>query len=221
MTSVKDWVANVFSPRLMNARGNNLLMEEKERNKVYKTLPRLEAELHELISNWEAAQGREFLVGGTNFAAFIAHQVSLVMSVNRAGNCYYFSHLQKEEHKQALESEKLAREKAKKENLLNETRFGAKPSTPAKLKGRLELHHIGCIVSLCAGLNNTKTRKMPSPSKSMSNLTRSNSSRLVQKVVSLTHSCISFLMLRFCFSRARWQPCGPRELDGSLPAGRE
>ena len=66
----------------MNARGNNLLMEEKERNKVNKALPRLEAELHELISNWEAAQGREFLVGGTNFTAFIANQVSLVMSVN-------------------------------------------------------------------------------------------------------------------------------------------
>lgn len=135
--------------RLMNARGNNLLMEEKERNKVNKALPRLEAELHELISSWEAAEGREFLVGGTNFTAFIANQ--------------------KKEHNQALESEKLAREKAKKENLLHETRFGAKPSTPAKLKG----------------LNNTKTpRKMPPTPKSMSNLTRSNSSRLVKKVSS-------------------------------------
>ena len=65
----------------MNARGNNLLMEEKERNKVNKALPRLEAELHELISSWEAAEGREFLVGGTNFTAFIANQVSLFLSV--------------------------------------------------------------------------------------------------------------------------------------------
>ena len=153
MTSVKDWVANVFSPRLMNARGDDLLMEEKERNRVNRVLPRLEAELHELISSWEAAQGREFLVGGTNFTAFIANQ--------------------KEEHNQALESEKLAREKAKKENLLHETRFGAKPSTPAKLKG----------------FNNTKTsKKMPPTPKSMSNLTRSNSSRLVQKVSSAVAS---------------------------------
>ena len=59
----------------MNARGNNLLMEEKERNKVNKALPRLEEELHDLIGKWETAQGREFLVGGTNFAAFIANQV--------------------------------------------------------------------------------------------------------------------------------------------------
>jgi hypothetical protein len=33
----------------MNARGNSLLIEEKERNKVNKTLPKLETELHQLI----------------------------------------------------------------------------------------------------------------------------------------------------------------------------
>ena len=32
----------------MNARGNSLLMEEKERNKVNKTLPRVEEELHKM-----------------------------------------------------------------------------------------------------------------------------------------------------------------------------
>merc|ERR1719251_746166 len=116
----------------MNARGNNLLMEEKERNKVNKALPRLEEELHELIAAWEAAQGREFLVGGTNFTAFIAAQ--------------------KEQHQQDLEDEKLARDKAKKETLLHETRFGAKPSTPAKLRAH----------------NNTKTpRKMPPTPRSL------------------------------------------------------
>ena len=52
-----------------------------------------------------------------------------------AGDLTDLSILQKEEHLQGLETEKLAREKAKKENLLHETRFGAKPSTPAKLKG--------------------------------------------------------------------------------------
>merc|ERR1719219_970108 len=132
--------------RLMNARGNNLLMEEKERNKVNKALPRLEEELHDLIAAWEAKQGREFLVGGTNFTAFIQAQ--------------------KDQHHQDLEDEKMARDKAKKETLLHETRFGAKPSTPAKLRAH----------------NNTKTpRKMPPPPK---NLIRSNSSRLAQKVSS-------------------------------------
>ena len=51
------------------------MMEEKERNKVNKALPRLEQELHDLIAKWEQEQGREFLVGGTNFTAFIEQQV--------------------------------------------------------------------------------------------------------------------------------------------------
>ena len=35
--------------RLMNARGNSLLLEEKERNKVNKALPRIKQELQALI----------------------------------------------------------------------------------------------------------------------------------------------------------------------------
>ena len=100
--------------RLMNARGTALLEEEKERNRVNKTLPRVEQELHELIQQWEQDHGRDFRVRGVSFAAFIDDQ--------------------KEEHIRGLEMEKMAREKAKKENLLHETRYGAKPSTPAKLK---------------------------------------------------------------------------------------
>eukprot|EP00092_Neocalanus_flemingeri_P102604 GFUD01131245.1.p1 GENE.GFUD01131245.1~~GFUD01131245.1.p1 ORF type:complete len:662 (-),score=174.00 GFUD01131245.1:409-2394(-) len=101
--------------RLMNARGNSLLVEEKERNKVNKALPRIEQELQELIDNWENDNGAQFKVGGVSFKAFIDQQ--------------------KEDHAMQLEAEKQAREKAKKETLLQETRYGAKPSTPAKLKG--------------------------------------------------------------------------------------
>jgi len=100
--------------RLMNARGNSLLLEERERNKVNKALPRIEQELQALIYQWEQDQGKEFKVGGVSFAAFIEQQ--------------------KEEHNNALEMEKIAREKKKREDLLHETRFGAKPSTPAKLR---------------------------------------------------------------------------------------
>ena len=105
--------------RLMNSRGNNLLKEERERSKVNKDLPRIEEELHELIGRWEAEHGKTFKVEGVSFAAFIEQQ--------------------KEDHLRGLEMEKMAREKAKKENLLHETRFGAKPSTPAKL--RRKYHH--------------------------------------------------------------------------------
>ena len=53
--------------RLMNARGNSLLREEKERNKVNKALPRIEEELQELIDEWEDEHGQQFKVGGVKF----------------------------------------------------------------------------------------------------------------------------------------------------------
>ena len=56
--------------RLMNARGNSLLQEEKERNKVNKALPRIEEELHELIEEWEANNGGQFKVGGVSNTYF-------------------------------------------------------------------------------------------------------------------------------------------------------
>ena len=46
-----------------------------------------------------------------------------------------FIHQQKIDHASELEAEKHAREKAKKEMLLQETKYGSKPSTPAKLRG--------------------------------------------------------------------------------------
>jgi len=100
--------------RLMNARGNSLLMEEKERNKVNKQLPRVEQELHQLIKEWEEETGHTFLVEGVNFEEYIVRQ--------------------KEEYMEQLELEKVAREQAKKRTIMQETRYGAKPSTPAKLK---------------------------------------------------------------------------------------
>merc|ERR1719429_516892 len=136
--------------RLMNSRGNNLLKEERERSKVNKDLPRIEEELHELIGRWEAEHGKTFKVEGVSFAAFIEQQ--------------------KEDHLRGLEMEKMAREKAKKENLLHETRFGAKPSTPAKLRS----------------LNSTKTpRKLASTPLTKAS---ASTSHLVRKVSSAVSS---------------------------------
>jgi len=101
--------------RLLNARGTSLLVEEKERNKVNKALPRVEQELENLIADWERLHQTQFLVGGVCLKDFIEAQ--------------------KLDHVQQLEAEKHAREKQKKETLLQETRYGAKPSTPARLKG--------------------------------------------------------------------------------------
>ena len=146
--------------RLMHARGTALLEEEKERNKVNKTLPRVEQELHELIQHWEQEHGRDFRVRGVSFAAFIAEQ--------------------KEEHIRGLEMEKMAREKTKKENLLHETRFGAKPSTPAKLKCTFEffIQTTSFFINISfVAFNTTRTpRKMGTPSASTSRLVRKVSS---------------------------------------------
>jgi len=101
--------------RLMNSRGNSLLEEERERKSVNRALPRVEEELQVLIDEWERRHDCPFLIEGVSFIAFIAQQ--------------------KEDHANQLLEEKLARERAKKDAFLHETRYGARPSTPAKLKG--------------------------------------------------------------------------------------
>ena len=153
--------------RLMNSRGNQLLLEEKERNKVNKQLPRIEQELHDLIDQWEKEHGKEFKVNGKSFAVFIEHQ--------------------KEEHVHSLEMEKMAREKAKKENLLHETRFGAKPSTPAKLRCKYNIYFYTLISNLInLALNSTKTpRKLASTPLSKAS---ASTSHLVRKVSSAVSS---------------------------------
>lgn len=93
--------------RLMNTRGNQLLMEEKERNKVNKMLPKLEYELKDLISSWEDQNQTEFLVGGVSFN--------------------HFCEQQKADHIMQIEAEKQAREQIKKKTLHQESMFGAKP----------------------------------------------------------------------------------------------
>jgi len=132
-------------PSRLAARGYSMLKEEKERNKVNKALPRLEEELHELITQWEQQHGKQFQVGGVSFIEFIEQQ--------------------KQEHNLQLEQERLAKERAKKETVLHETRFGAKPSTPAKLKRTL---------------NNTRT-----PRKQPQQASTPGSARLVSKVSSV------------------------------------
>jgi len=131
--------------RLLNARGKSLLVEEKERNKVNKALPRVEQELENLIADWERLHQTQFLVGGVCLKDFIETQ--------------------KQEHVQQLEAEKHAREKQKKETLLQETRYGAKPSTPARLKGH------------------NSTAKM-TPARSQKLVPTPSSSRIVSRVAS-------------------------------------
>eukprot|EP00088_Acartia_fossae_P036976 TRINITY_DN3816_c0_g1_i5.p1 TRINITY_DN3816_c0_g1~~TRINITY_DN3816_c0_g1_i5.p1 ORF type:complete len:685 (-),score=168.86 TRINITY_DN3816_c0_g1_i5:182-2236(-) len=123
--------------RLMNARGNALLIEEKERKLVNKQMPKIEQELHSLIKDWEQETGSAFLVGGRNFEDYI--------------EC------EKEKYQQLLEDEKIAREQAKKKNLMKESRFGAKPSTPAKLKQSVLSNRTSSTKNSTAGSSKTNT----------------------------------------------------------------
>lgn len=97
--------------RLMHARGTVLLEEEKERNKVIKTLSlEWSRSFYELIQHWEQELVPRLPCPRSQFRRLIAEQ---------------------KEHIQGLEMEKIWPRKDEEENLLHETRFGAKPSTPA------------------------------------------------------------------------------------------
>lgn len=123
--------------RLINARGNALLLEEKERKFVNKQLPKVEEELHILIRDWEAETGTAFLVGGRDFVGYIESE--------------------REKYAQQLEFEKMAKEQAKKKNLAQESRFGARPVTPAKLKQSIMSNKTSSIKST----NSSKTNTLP------------------------------------------------------------
>ena len=102
------------SSRLLNARGSNLLMEEKERNKVNKTLPKVEQELETLIGDWERVHQEQFLVRGVTFKEFIETQM--------------------EDKVKQLEKDKHTREMQRKETMSQDPRYEAK-LTPVRLGG--------------------------------------------------------------------------------------
>ena len=100
----------------------------------------------------------------------------LIISKNYQVSFKAFIEQQKEEHALQLEAEKLAREKAKKETLLQETRYGAKPSTPAKLKGLIIL--IFLLQSELVFSGHNSTAKTPRKF-----VTTPSASRIIAKVV--------------------------------------
>jgi len=60
---------------LLKAKGPSLLIEEKDRRRVNKLLPKIDAELAEAMASFEATNGTPFLVGGQPYADFIVQQV--------------------------------------------------------------------------------------------------------------------------------------------------
>ncbi|KAM8860679.1 protein regulator of cytokinesis 1-like isoform 1-T1 [Synchiropus picturatus] len=61
-------------PSRFNNRGGNLLKEEKQRNDLAKSLPKLEKNLKAQIDVWEQEHGREFYVNGQKFLEYVQQQ---------------------------------------------------------------------------------------------------------------------------------------------------
>jgi len=118
---------------------------------VNRQLPKVEEELHGLIGDWETETGSAFLVGGRNFVEYIEYE--------------------KEKYQQTLEHEKLAKEQAKKKALMQESRFGAKPCTPAKLKQSTMSNKTSSIKSSNGSIKMntlpTRSKKTPGSSRMM------------------------------------------------------
>ncbi|GAA5904833.1 hypothetical protein JCM5296_005085 [Sporobolomyces johnsonii] len=66
---MKALEAAAADPSRLTSRGSSarLLQEERDRKRVQKEKPKLEAELRSLIPQWEAANNRPFLVNGVSF----------------------------------------------------------------------------------------------------------------------------------------------------------
>jgi len=103
--------------RFFKDRGGKLLQEEKARKKLMKELPKVEEEVTEAVSKYEAEHQKHFLVNGLRFPEYTAKQ-------------WDDFHYNKEEQKQS-------RLKAKAKQTQDEMLFGSKTllNTPSKRRG--------------------------------------------------------------------------------------
>jgi protein regulator of cytokinesis 1 len=96
--------------RLKKAKGMQLLIEEKDKKRIQKQLPKIQEELREEMDRFEEETGALFLVGGMPYKDFIECQVA--------------------DQVDKKEEERGAKAKAKKEQNIHETIYGT--VTPAK-----------------------------------------------------------------------------------------
>ena len=97
--------------RLRNARGAELLNEEKDRKRVNKFLPKVNEELRVAMHEFQERHGRPFLVGGVRYEEFLEQQ--------------------EEDDRAEQEEKKAMKIKEKKQKNFHETIYGSKPVTPA------------------------------------------------------------------------------------------
>lgn len=104
-------------PNRYNNRGGALLQEEKTRKRIMKDLPKLEANLEELIKKWEEEQNLKFVIYGMAFSDYVVKRY--------------------EQIKEEKEREKEQRHKTRALQIETEMKYGSKPNATPKKRGRM------------------------------------------------------------------------------------
>ncbi|CAB4056070.1 PRC1 [Lepeophtheirus salmonis] len=97
-------------PNRFNCKSTKFLKEEKDRRRVEKDLPKIEKCLEDAMDDYRLENGIEFLIGGLPYQTYMEIQIK--------------------EHEDSIQREKVKKANAKKQLLIQESRYG---STPAKL----------------------------------------------------------------------------------------
>ncbi|XP_043686453.1 protein regulator of cytokinesis 1-like [Vespula pensylvanica] len=71
-TKMKELEHRANNPDRLNNRGGQLLAEEKERKVIQRKLPKIEAQLHNLVDEYETRHGESFCVNGVSLEEFLA-----------------------------------------------------------------------------------------------------------------------------------------------------
>ncbi|XP_077258927.1 protein regulator of cytokinesis 1 [Temnothorax americanus] len=75
---IKDLLQRANNPDRYYNRGGQLLMEEKERKVIQKKLPKIEAELRQLIGEYEAKHKQVFTINGTSLEDVLAETLETI-----------------------------------------------------------------------------------------------------------------------------------------------
>ncbi|XP_029645521.1 protein regulator of cytokinesis 1 isoform X2 [Octopus sinensis] len=102
-------------PNRFNNRGGALLQEEKARKRIIKELPKLEANLQELINKWEEEQKLKFSIYGMEFSEYVTQRYKTIQDER--------------------EREKEQRQKSRALQMESDMKFGTKPAMTPKKRG--------------------------------------------------------------------------------------
>eukprot|EP00096_Caligus_rogercresseyi_P012875 TRINITY_DN5541_c0_g1_i1.p1 TRINITY_DN5541_c0_g1~~TRINITY_DN5541_c0_g1_i1.p1 ORF type:complete len:653 (-),score=217.11 TRINITY_DN5541_c0_g1_i1:313-2271(-) len=155
-------------PNRFQCKSTEFLKEERDRKRVEKQLPKIEKNLEDAMEEYRVENGEDFLVGGIPYSTYMEIQIR--------------------EHEESLQREKMEKAQAKKQLIIQESRYG---STPAKLNStkRKAPHTVDVNLSKKQRTDVTRGGTINSTrSSTRSTLTRSISTRTVSRYTTTTTS---------------------------------